>query len=136
MQVEWQENIRICSNCYDSLKNGKVSLTFNKTSISSLIYFFFLKTCSKLARCLLQLSLYTLTNKLQGGLLGFFWCAQLWSIIIKCLSLDGRGASSQTAIHQCLPSQLTSDLCSNNAASSRPTTQFSGRAGSRSRLQD
>lgn len=31
-----------------------------------------------------------------------FFCVQLWSIIIKCLLLDGRGALSKTAIHQAL----------------------------------
>ena len=129
MQVEWQQNICICNNRYHFVTNMKVSSTSSKSSLSSL--FFFPKNSSKLTHCLLQLSLYKLTNKRQG-----FLCAQLWSIIIKCLLLDGRGASSQTAIHQHLPSWLTSDLCSNNAASSRPTTQFSSRAGSRSQLQD
>lgn len=35
-------------------------------------------------------------------LLQGFFCVQLWSIIIKCLLLDGRGALSKTAIHQAL----------------------------------
>lgn len=43
-------------------------------------------------------------------LLQGFFCVQLWSIIIKCLSLDGRGTLSKTAIHQTLrdSSHLTS----------------------------
>lgn len=130
MQVGWQENICICSHSYNFVTKGKVSLTFNKSSLSPFILFS-PTNCSKLTPCLLQLSLYKLTAQLQG-----FLCAHLWSIIMKCLWLGRRGAPSQTAIHQRLPSRLTPDLCSNNAASSRPSSQFSSRAGSKSQPQD
>lgn len=61
--------------------------------------------------------------------------AQLWSIIIKCLLVGGRGASSHSH-SSALAEPLTSDLSSNNATSSRPTTQFSSRAESTRWLQD
>lgn len=60
-------------------------------------------------RSALSMASCTLSEMVKGRQEGFFFfllqgffCVQLWSIIIKCLLLDGRGALSKTAIHQLL----------------------------------
>lgn len=78
-----------------------------------MLFFFFLRNptrASSMASC----SLSEMGKGRQQGFFSFllqgFFCVQLWSIIIKCLSLDWRGTLSKTAIHQTLQdsSHLTS----------------------------
>ena len=62
---------------------------------------------------------------------------QLWSIIIKCLLVGGRGASSQTAIHQHSPSRshLTSAAIMPHQVGQLPSLAAEQRAQAGSKIK-